>query len=333
MSQPIDHPDTSQPSAHTLPPELPPVEPPTAGFIVQLFVIPAVVVAVVIAVWLLFGKLAGGERSALDYVETIRSENYLRRWRAAYELSSLIRNDPKLANDPVLLGALTELLDQELPKPDEAELKQYLALTLGAFQTLDAPAQTGRPLNPLGTLAATLDPQQPVQARIAAAWALDMQGNRLEGQLENAQVATALIAASQDEDPQLRQMAVNALAYVQGPEAHAALRAHLKDENRIARYNAATGLARRGDAAALPVLREMLSSQDLDQVLTAETTSEKRNQIESIELVALKSLQTKEALSLARQLQPEIRGLIKSGLISVRLEAESLLKRLPDSLP
>ena len=43
-------------------PDLPPVEAPSAGFVVQLFVIPAVVVAVVILVWLLFGKLAGGER-------------------------------------------------------------------------------------------------------------------------------------------------------------------------------------------------------------------------------------------------------------------------------
>jgi hypothetical protein len=45
-------------------PELPPVELPSAGFVVQLFVIPAVVVVVVILVWLLFGKLAGGERDA-----------------------------------------------------------------------------------------------------------------------------------------------------------------------------------------------------------------------------------------------------------------------------
>ena len=53
-------------------PDLPPVEAPSAGFIVQLFVIPAVVVAVVIVVWLLFGKLAGGERDAMEYVRLLR---------------------------------------------------------------------------------------------------------------------------------------------------------------------------------------------------------------------------------------------------------------------
>ena len=55
------------------PPDLPKVEPPSAGFVVQLFVIPAVVVVVVIIVWLLFGKLAGGERDAMEYVRRLRS--------------------------------------------------------------------------------------------------------------------------------------------------------------------------------------------------------------------------------------------------------------------
>ena len=40
---------------------------------IQLFVIPAAVVVVVIIVWLLFGKLAGGEREAMDYVSKLRS--------------------------------------------------------------------------------------------------------------------------------------------------------------------------------------------------------------------------------------------------------------------
>ena len=66
----------SQPAAYSaeLPPvpDLPPVEAPSAAFIVQLFVIPAVVVLVVICVWLLFGKLAGGERDAMEYVRLIR---------------------------------------------------------------------------------------------------------------------------------------------------------------------------------------------------------------------------------------------------------------------
>ena len=72
-------------------PDLPPVEPPSAGFVVQLFVIPAAVVVVVIIVWLLFGKLAGGERDAIEYVRQLRSPTA--NWRLAFELASLIQHD------------------------------------------------------------------------------------------------------------------------------------------------------------------------------------------------------------------------------------------------
>ena len=72
-------------------PDLPPVEPPSAGFVVQLFVIPAVVVVVVIVVWLLFGKLAGGERDAMEYVRQLRSPTA--NWRLAFELANRSRKE------------------------------------------------------------------------------------------------------------------------------------------------------------------------------------------------------------------------------------------------
>ncbi|MFM1802491.1 MAG: hypothetical protein RJA81_1843, partial [Planctomycetota bacterium] len=121
---------TNQPNASTdTQTDLPPVEPPDAGFVVQLFVIPAIVVCVVIAVWLLFGKLAGGERDVNEYVRIIRSENANRRFRAAYELASLINNEKTLQTDEKLLGSLTELLDLELDQKnvEDAETKQFLA--------------------------------------------------------------------------------------------------------------------------------------------------------------------------------------------------------------
>src|SRR5271170_1140541 len=78
-------------------PDLPRVEPPSAGFVVQLFVIPAAVVVVVIIVWLLFGKLASGERDAMEYVRQLRSPTgHARIGRVAFELASLIQNDAKI---------------------------------------------------------------------------------------------------------------------------------------------------------------------------------------------------------------------------------------------
>src|SRR4051794_22273482 len=89
-NDPSTHPSQSQDKPPSLP-ELPPVEAPSAGFVVQLFVIPAAVVVVVIIVWLLFGKLAGGERDAMEYVEQLKQPQA--NWRSAYELASLIQND------------------------------------------------------------------------------------------------------------------------------------------------------------------------------------------------------------------------------------------------
>src|SRR3954451_11054457 len=147
-------------------PDLPPVEAPSAGFVVQLFVIPAVVVAVVIVVWLLFGKLAGGERDAMEYVRQLRLSSA--NWRSAFELASLIQNDARLGSDPRLLGELTDLLSFELDHNENPLLTQYVALTLGAFQTLDASLADGRKVDPIDTLARALEPKFESPIRIAA---------------------------------------------------------------------------------------------------------------------------------------------------------------------
>ena len=151
-------------------PDLPPVEAPSAGFVVQLFVIPALVVLVVIIVWLLFGKLAGGERDAMEYVRQLQLPTA--NWRSAFELASLIQNDPAVSGDPKLLGALTELLSRELdhyenPKlRDDPKLAQYVALTLGTFQTLEAQTQSGQPVDPLVPLIRAMEPQFDLVIRI-----------------------------------------------------------------------------------------------------------------------------------------------------------------------
>ncbi len=172
-----------QARAGTLP-DLPPVEPPSAGFVVQLFVIPAAVVVVVIIVWLLFGKLAGGERDATEYVRQLRSQNA--NWRLAFELASLIQHDGKIGSDPVLLGELSDLLSHDLDQPDaDPKLMQYLALTLGAFRTLEAKSNTGQPIDPLVPLGRALSTKYPTPIRIAAAASLAKQAARLDGKLDD----------------------------------------------------------------------------------------------------------------------------------------------------
>lgn len=332
MSQPTE---PTQPHPHfpdELPPpvltDLPPVEAPSAGFIVQLFVIPAVIVAVVIVVWLLFGKLAGGERDAMEYVRMLRSPSA--HWRAAYELASLIQNDPKLANDPKLLGELADLLSHELDQDQSPDLTRYVALTLGAFTTLDAQTHDGRKIDPLVPLSKALAPKQPATVRAAAAFSLAKHAARLEGKLDRDVAVNALVETADDQDAELRQIAVYALGFFGGEKAERVLRDHLKDVDCYTRYNAAVALGRRGDTEARGVYREMLSSSDLNKIITLESPSEKHNKVEAIELEAIQALQTSvdrrpPAPALALSVVEEISKLSKSGLVSVRNRAQALL--------
>ena len=317
-------------------PDLPPVEAPSAGFIVQLFVIPAVVVFVVILVWLLFGKLAGGERDAMDYVRLIRASatNSRAANRAAFELASLIQNDPKLAVDPKLLGELTDLLEHDLDRVENPEMTQYVALAIGRFQTLDAVSSTGQKIDPIIALDRALDPKYPEPVRIAAAASLAKHAARLNGKLDDSRPIAALTKASESGEAELRQMVVYSLGFFGGEEAAKSLRDRLKDEDRFVRYNAAIALGRRGDSAALSTFREMLSPTDLEKLITNETGSEKRHKIEAIELEAINALQTSVTEGkpgLASSVKAELETLSRSGLVSVRNNAQAVLKSLPDS--
>lgn len=311
--------------------DLPPVEPPSAGFIVQLFVIPAGVVLVVVAVWLLFGKLAGGERDAMSYVETIKSPGA--NWRAAYELTTLIQNDPKLARDPRLLGELAALLDLDLNRQTDAKLLQYLALTLGTFQTLDATSGSGGKVDVIAILCRALEDTRPDEVRIAAAASLAKQAARLDDTLADPRAVTALAGTKTSEAVELRKIAAYALGFLAGPEATEALKASLNDPDRDVRYNAAAALARRGDASATGNLREMLSEKDLDTLLAAIPVGERRQAIEAIQLEALNALAvalSKGRSDLPSSLRPQVEVVAGSSLVTVRNRAREVLKSLPD---
>lgn len=328
MSDQVDAPEN-----HDKPPELPdlpPVELPSASFVAQLFLIPAAVVVVVVAVWLLFGKLAVGERDAMEYVRRIKSS--ARSWRSAYELASLLQNDPKLANDPRLLGELTGLLDEELDQSADPRLAQYLALALGTFQTLDATLADGRTIDPLDALVRALDPQFDSTIRIAGATSLAKQAARLDGELDDPRVVDALAEAASEGDDDLRQLATYALGFCGGEASTAALRDRLaSDGDRFVRYNAAVALTRRGDPAAVETIREMLSTAGLERLIDLTNQDAKRSKIESIQLEALAALDSHGAPALSPSLRDEIETLTRSEYAGVRSKALEVLQKLQGS--
>ncbi len=337
MTAPTDQASTPafDPRSAELPPplaDLPPVEPPSAGFIVQLFLIPAVVVAVVIIVWLLFGKLAGGERDPLDYIRLLRSPEA--NFQAALEFASLIRNDSKLATDPKLLGELVDLLGTDLKSDTNDQLKQFLTAAVGEFQTLDARTATGAEVDPVAVLDEALAAKQPLEVRKAAAISLAKHEARLKGKLEKPEAVRALAEAATDDDAQLRQVAVFALGFDDSAAASRALVEKLNDPEPFVRYNAALALGRRGDPASLGLMREMLTPADLDKAIKL-PDSEKSNKIEEVQLEALHSLET--ALDAGKadfvaKFRAEVTSLSKSGLVSVRSRAGALEQRLDPKL-
>jgi HEAT repeat protein len=340
MTEPTDRSASSSapdaPPSGSRPRDLPPVEAPSAEFIIQLFVIPALVVLVVIVVWLLFGKLAGGERDAMEYVRLIRESHINPRAanRAAFELASLLQNDPKLASDARLLGELTDVLERDLDKVEDPRITQYVALALGRFHTLEAVSSSRQKIDLLSALDRALDEKYPEPVRIAAAASLAEHAARLEGKLDDPRPVAALVRASESGGPEFRQMAIYALGFFGGEVAAAGLRARLGDEDRFVRYNAAVALGRRGDPAAQAVLQEMLSSDDLAKLLPIDSESEKRSKIEAIALEAVNALQfavDRRKPELAQSLRHELTALSKSGLVSVRNSAQAVLKSLPEA--
>jgi hypothetical protein len=331
-NDPFANPVTTEDKPATLP-DLPPVEPPSAGFVVQLFVIPAVVVVVVIIVWLLFGKLAGGERDAMEYVRQLRSPSA--NWRLAFELASLIQHDPKIGSDPLLLGELTDLLSSELDRNEDPKLTQYVALTLGAFRTLEARTNDGKSVDPLVPLTRALGSKYQTSIQIAAAASLAKQAARMNGQLDDPRTVRGLGETATTAEPEVRQTAVYALGFFGGSNATQLLRERVRgDENRFVRYNAAIALARRGDPAAESTMREMLSTADLNQVITLSSTTEKQNKIEAIELEAIEALRTSISSGspeLARSLRGPLQALTRSGLVSVRSQAFEVLQKLQEN--
>jgi HEAT repeat protein len=248
---------------------LPPVEPPSAGFLVQLFLIPGLIVAIIVVVWLLFHWLAQMGNDPREYVKQLRGNNEIR-WQAAVNLAGVLHGAAgnEIKHDTTVASDLGQILNEEITDGSMEErpinLRVYLCRALGEFEVEAA-------LPALLTAASTQRADAEMDVRRAAVHGLATLAANLKAaqpDWQNSELSRTLIAGSKSDNDNLRAESAFALGVIADePQATARLAQMLDDPHPDARFNAATGLARRGEATALPVLLEMLGA---DQTLATE---------------------------------------------------------------
>jgi HEAT repeat protein len=310
---------------------LPPVEPPSAGFLIQLFVIPGVIVVVIVVVWLMFHWLAAMGNDPREYIKKLRGNSEMR-WQAAVNLAGALQGEAgeEIKHDPTVAADLGRILADEIAAGDMEErpinLRIYLCRALGEFKTDAA-------LAPLLNAASTQRDDAEIDVERAAVHGLTSLTANLKKEQpswSDPKLVATLIAASKSDNANLRAESAFALGIVNNPEANAQLKQLLDDEHADARYNAAISLARAGDAAALPVIKEML---DPDQTLAtkeelAANRAEKQRMVHVNGLRALAELAKNDQLIDLQSAVNAVNKLTNSGSPEVRGKALELQNTL-----
>lgn len=311
--------------------QLPPVEPPSAGFIVQLFVIPALIVMIMFVIGAGIKWLVDRDNNPQAYVESLK-RNTASRWQAAHDMADLLRNPryAKLKDDAELARELAGILDKEIDDGslDEKpiELRVYLCNLLGEFHVADV-------LDVLVKAAKTERAPAESTVRFAAMKGLAVW---LDGAPKNSaareKVLPTILTASRDEQPLLRSTAAFALGAADTDEATKRLERMLVDSYPDVRFNAATMLARHGDAEAVEVLTEMLDQQQaaaLEKEEESKSRDYKRDLIMVNALRATKDLAQRNSTADLTPLTSAVERLTGPGLPSgIQIQAKEVLFEL-----
>jgi len=246
---------------------LPDVAPPTAGFILQLFLIPLIIVMIIVTVWLMFSWLAHMGNDPQSLVEGVKRGDD-KAWQNLGALADLLRNPQydELKRDKVLADSLAKSLQEQIEdgKVDENALRVriFICRALGEFHIVDGlpalldAATAERDLAEIGVRRAAIEGIAVLAGNVGPDKIRNEPG--LLPTLEK--IAFEKSSAAEDKIPrsELRSAAAFALGVIGGEDALDTLEAMRGDAYANTRYNAATGLARHGDARCLPVLLEML---------------------------------------------------------------------------
>lgn len=238
------------------------------NWIGPLFAIPMVVVFVVVGLWLSMRWLVSDNLDAIELARELRSTDRPD-WHKAVLLAELIRlpENEALRQDPELVLLLAETLNLRLDegRVDESSirLRMFLCRAIGECR-----GREGLP----ALLRSARQQRHPaeMEVRRSAVEALALRASHGNMTAEDRIAVTdVLLDASQlppdgqgrnDPHEQLRSAAAFALGIVGGQRSAARLADIANDPSAHpdTQYNAATALARLGDARAVPLLVEML---------------------------------------------------------------------------
>jgi hypothetical protein len=281
---------TSQPESPRA--ALPQVEPPSASFLLQLFLIPLVIVLAIVMVWLLFSWLAHLGASPEDLVRDIGKMNDAS-WQKAYNLAEMLRKPQydHLKDNPDLALELAATLDKlRTTRPDRQDeiaaaktekrrvelseafdkrlkLEEFLCKALGEMRATDGLPALVRAAQPVDDPAAFSIRAAAIQSIAVAASHVEPKTLQANEPLMEAVIEASRASSEGPDARAYRNLASNAaftLGMIGGSEALDRLNFLLDDGDANTRYNAATGLARHGDARALPVILEMLDPKNTE---------------------------------------------------------------------
>jgi len=325
---------------------LPDIEPPTSGFILKLFFIPGVIVMAMGLVVLLFGWLAHMGENPQSYMEGIR-QNRANSWQLAHDLAIELRRNEKFQHDTALAQEVADYLDEALGEPlpkrtpgwaadthvrdarsEEVERRGFLCVVLGRFHVDEG-------LPTLLRAAALRGDDDQARIQLAALTAISLLADNVAdaGPLEHERLLPTLVTATRDERRIIQVAATYALGVIGSPGAIERLE-QILDESHEAdvHFNAATGLARNGNAACIDVLVEMLDPEG-QRGLQDETTDaqrdEKRTRVMLGALAATRQLAEKNDADDLQPLVAAVEKLNKADVNApVRLDARAVLTQL-----
>ena len=280
----------------------------------QLYLVPLLVASLLVVVWLVFSWSLPAEYDPQTLVRDMRVPNH-GNWQKAYALAELLR-DPRneaLRESAVLCGELAAILEEQLrtANDDRSQLqfRVFLCRALGEFHVPDG-------LPSLVQAAEVSHRKGHVDVHCASLEALAVLAENAgpDVLLRDARAMSVLLDASRvTSDPgasisndRVASTAAFTLGVVGGPVATQRLRQLLDDRRPAVRYNAATGLARHGDTASIPVLLEML---DTDHHLSLEQEADAAWSARHRELVLSNALRAAARLVAANP-QADRRGLM-----------------------